>query len=262
MFELTDRCALITGAASGLGRAFAIAFAAHGANVLCVDLDEDVHKTVSAITQTGGKATASVSDVADEMSVSELAQKVAHTFGVLHILVNNAGIATPPNRLLEVDVRDWDRVIAVNLRSVFLCSKAMLPMLLLSKDASVVNLSSFLGLKGLYPGFPVTAIPYAASKAAIDGFTRQFAIEYAREGIRVNGIAPGWHGGTRLGRERRVSATPDDLARFESFLSSSIPMGHRGTPEDLTGLAIYLASSASSYVTGQIFAHDGGLTAA
>jgi NAD(P)-dependent dehydrogenase (short-subunit alcohol dehydrogenase family) len=262
MFELTDRCALITGAASGLGRAFAVALAQHGANVLCVDVDEAVYETAAEIVQRGGKALASVSDVADETAVSDLAHEVAHSFGVLHVLINNAGIATPPKRLLEVDVRDWDRVMAVNLRSVFLCSKAMLPMLLMSGDASVINVSSFLGSKGLYPGIPVTAIPYAASKAGIDGFTRQCAIEYAREGIRVNAIAPGWHGGTRLGRERRASATPDDLARFEDFLSASIPMGRRGTPEDLTGLAIYLASSASKYVTGQVFAHDGGLTAA
>jgi NAD(P)-dependent dehydrogenase (short-subunit alcohol dehydrogenase family) len=178
------------------------------------------------------------------------------------ILVNNAGIATAPGRTHEIAVADWDRALAVNLRSMFLVTRVLLPMMMSSRSGSIINLSSFLGLVGLYPGFPITAIPYAASKAGVVGFTRQIAIEYAAEGIRANAIAPGWHGGTNLGRERRATATPEEGKRFEAFIAGSVPMQRRGTPDDLCGVLLYLASDASKYMTGQVFAHDGGITAA
>ena len=262
VFSLQGRNIVVTGAAEGLGRTFALAFAGRGAFVACVDIDPAVEETSARITKNGGRAMAITADVSSEAAVLAMAAKLEAQIDTLHVLVNNAGIAVPPGRLLDVSVANWDRVIATNLRSVFLCSKALLPMLLRSKDASIINLSSFLALVGLYPGFEITAIPYAASKAGVDGFTRQLAIEYARNGLRVNAIAPGWHGGTRLGRERQASSDPATIKRFNDFIESSIPMGHMGTPDDLTGLAIYLASSASRYVTGQTFAHDGGLTAA
>ena len=262
MFGLANRTALVTGAASGLGRAFALKLAARGATLACVDIDPAVSDTVSAITLHGGRASAFVADLTQPGSVEELAGAVAAENDGLDVLVNNAGIAIPPARLPEITVSDWDRVISANLRSVFLVSQALLPLLLRRETASVINVSSFLGLVGLFPGYPATAIPYAASKAGVMGFTRQFAIEYAQEGLRVNAVAPGWHGGTQLGRERRATATAEELNRHEAFLKTSIPMGRRGTPDELTGLIVYLASDESRYVTGQIFAHDGGLTAA
>ena len=146
------------------------------------------------------------------------------------VLINNAGVASVPGRLLDVPIAEWDRVVAVNLRGPFLCARALLPLMLESEHASIINISSFLGLVGTYPGFPITAMPYSASKAGIVGFTRQLAMEYAREGLRVNAIAPGWHGGTNLGRARRAVATNAETARFEDYLKTSIPMGHRATP--------------------------------
>ncbi|MDF2114902.1 SDR family NAD(P)-dependent oxidoreductase [Roseiarcaceae bacterium H3SJ34-1] len=262
IFSLRGRNIVVTGAAEGLGRTFALAFARRGAFVACVDIDPAVEETCALIEKNGGKALPLMADVSNEAAVTTMAAQLEASADTLHVLVNNAGIAIPPGRLLDVSVANWDRVIATNLRSVFLCSKALLPMLLRSKDASIINLSSFLALVGLYPGFEITAIPYASSKAGVDGFTRQLAIEYARDGLRVNAIAPGWHGGTRLGRERQASSEPAVIKRFNDFIQGSIPMGHMGTPDDLTGLAVYLASSASRYVTGQTFAHDGGLTAA
>ena len=261
-FDLSNRTALVTGAASGLGRAFALRLASLGAALACVDIDPAVAGTVAAIVGHGGRASAYVADLTQPGAVTELAGTVAADHGGLDVLVNNAGIAIPPARLPDVAVSDWDRVIAANLRSVFLVSQAFLPLLLRRETASVINVSSFLGLVGLFPGYPATAIPYAASKAGVIGFPRQFAIEYAREGLRVNAVAPGWHGGTRLGRERRATATQAELERHEAFLQASIPMGRRGTPDELTGLVVYLASDESRYVTGQVFAHDGGLTAA
>ena len=262
LFDLSDRTVLVTGAASGLGRAFALRLSSLGATLACVDIDPAVSGTASAIAERGGRASAYVADLAQPGSVTELAGAVAADHDGLDVLVNNAGIAIPPARLPDVAVADWDRVIAANLRSVFLVSQAFLPMLLRRQTASVINVSSFLGLVGLFPGYPATAIPYAASKAGVIGFTKQFAIEYAQEGLRVNAIAPGWHGGTQLGRERRATASAEELERHEAFLKASIPVGRRGTPDELTGLVVYLASDESRYVTGQVFAHDGGLTAA
>jgi NAD(P)-dependent dehydrogenase (short-subunit alcohol dehydrogenase family) len=230
--------------------------------VVCADIDDQSARMAAAeIKRAGGDAVAMKVDVADEDSVGKLAQSVLGEFSRLDVLINNAGVASVPARLLDLPLQEWDRVTAVNLRGLFLCTKAFLPMLLENETASVVNLSSILAMKGTYPGFPVTAIGYGTTKAGVIGFTRQLAMEYASEGLRVNAIAPGWHMGTNLGRERRASATAEELAHFESYLKGTIPMGRFGTPDDLSGLVIYLASDASRYVTGQIFAHDGGITA-
>jgi NAD(P)-dependent dehydrogenase (short-subunit alcohol dehydrogenase family) len=245
-FSLDGRTAVVTGAASGLGRAFALALA-------------DVQATAAQI---GDRAMAVVADLATVEEVERAAQCVLEwRSGAVDVLINNAGLATVPGRLLDVPVEDWDRVMGANLRSVFLCTRALLPALLASGRGSIINMSSFLGVVGLYPGTAITAIPYAASKAAIIGFTRQLAIEYAAEGLRVNAIAPGWHGGTRLARERAATASTADMAQFEAFIKSSVPMGRRGTPDELVGLVLYLASGASAYLTGQVLAHDGGITA-
>ncbi len=262
-FEIQGRRAVVTGAASGLGRAFALALGEAGAKLVGVDRDRDgLNETGEMARASGAEMSVIVADVSDASAVESMSAQIAGESDRVDILVNNAGIATPPGRTHEISVADWDRAMAVNLRSMFLVTRLLLPMLLRSRSGSIVNLSSFLGLVGAYPGFPITAIPYAASKAAVIGFARQLAIEYAAEGIRANAIAPGWHGGTNLGRERRASATAEDGRRFEAFIAESVPMRRRGTPGDLCGLLLYLASDASLYMTGQVFAHDGGLTAA
>ena len=262
MFDLKGRVALVTGAGGGLGRSFSEALAARGAHVVCADVDADAAgATAARIMAAGGEATATRVDVAEADSVEAMARFVRESGRGLDVLINNAGVASIPGRLLDVPIAEWDRVVAINLRGPFLCARALLPVLLEGEAGSIINVSSFLGLVGTYPGFPITSMPYSASKAGVVGFTRQLAMEYAREGLRVNAIAPGWHGGTDLGRARRAVATNAETARFEDYLKVSIPMGHRARPEDLSGLVVYLASDASSYVTGQIFAHDGGLTA-
>ena len=199
--------------------------------------------------------------MADERAVAEAVTGTVSTFGTIDVLINNAGITTLPMRTHEIPVADWDRLMAINLRGTFLVTRAVLPVMLAAKRGSIINISSIYGLTGFYPGFAAGLANYAASKAAVIGLTRQCAVEYARDGIRVNAIAPGYHAGTNLGHEGRAGASPEKIAQLEGAIHAAIPMGRRGTPDELEGLAIYLAGDASSYVTGQVFAHDGGWTA-
>src|SRR5690606_29261140 len=156
-------------------------------------------------------------------------------------------------RVHELDVADWDSVIAVNLRGTFLFTRAALRQMLPGPGA-IINVASIAGLRGYWPGFPSLGAHYAAAKAGLVGFTRQAAAEYAGDNIRINAIAPGWHGGTDLIAGRRATAPPAEIQRFEDELRRRIPMGRRGQPEELVGLVVYLASDAASYITGQLIA--------
>jgi NAD(P)-dependent dehydrogenase (short-subunit alcohol dehydrogenase family) len=262
LFDLSGKVALVTGAGSGLGRAFAQGLASAGARVIAADRNREwAEETVTLIG--GGNASLAIHvDVADEESVADMAARAKEACGTVDILVNNAGIATVPARAHEIRVEDWDRLIAINLRGVFLCSRATIPLMLAAGQGSIINIASIIGLVGHYPGQAAVGSNYAAAKSGVVGFTRQIAVEYARDGIRANAIAPGWHGGTRLGDERRATARPEEIAAFEAAIRAQTPMGRRGSPDELQGLCIYLASDASRYVTGQVFAHDGGWTAA
>lgn len=262
LFDLSGKAALVTGAGSGLGRAFAQGLAASGARVFCVDRDRGRAEETAALLNEGrNDAVALAADIADPDAVAAMAEEAARIEPRLDILINNAGIATVPMRTHEMPVADWDRLMAINLRGVFLVSRALIPRMLQSGGGSIINIASIVGLVGNYPGFAMNGANYAAAKAGVIGLTRQMAAEYAKDGIRANAIAPGWHGGTRLADERKATATPEDIARFEETILKGTPMGRRGSPEELQGLAIYLASDASRYVTGQVFTQDGGWTA-
>lgn len=254
--------AIVTGGGSGLGRMFALALAQAGARVGCVELDaERGEETISLIREAGGNADFYPTDVGDEASVNAAVSGFLADAGGCDILINNAGISTVPARAHEIAVADWDRLMRINMRGAFLMARAVLPAMLSARRGSIINIASVIGLVGVYPDFPVISAAYASSKAGIAGFTKQLAMEYAKDGIRVNAIAPGWHGGTHLAREYRAVATPQVIARFEEHIQSSVPMGRRGNMQELSGLVLYLASDASTYVTGQVIAHDGGLTA-
>ncbi len=262
MFDLTGKVSLVTGAGSGLGRTFARTMAAHGAVSLCADRDLGrAEETVTMITASGGRAAAFKADVSLPADVDAMFDRIKGEHRRLDILFNNAGVISVPKRTHEVTVEEWTQVLSINLTGVFLCTRGAIPLMLAGAGGSIVNIASAVGLVGMYPGFPAAVVNYAASKGGIVGLTRQVAAEYAKDGIRVNAIAPGFHAGTRLGEIRRATATPDDIKAFEKLVHDSTPMGRMGRLEELEGLAIYLASDASSYVTGQVFAHDGGLTA-
>ena len=258
IFRLDSKVAVVTGAGFGLGRSFALGLAAFGATVICADKNLDgADETASLVKQSRGKAEPLHVDVSGEASVDDMWKRIAADYPRVDILINNAGINTNTPRTHEYSVADWDRVMAVNLRGVFLTTRKALA-LMLPGPGSIINISSIAGLRGYYPGFASMSVSYSAAKAGIVGFTRQVAAEYAKEKIRVNAIAPGWHGGTALGAERRAAAGPEGAKQFEEALHARIPMKHRGVPDDLVGLVVYLASDASHYVTGQVIAHDGG----
>lgn len=258
LFRMDGKVAVVTGAGFGLGRSFALGLAAHGAHVVCQDRNKErVEETVGLIRQSRLSGEPLVGDVSDENSVAINWAEIAARHQRIDILINNAGIATVPVRTHEFSVEDWDRLMAVNLRGVFLTTRAALRMML-PGPGSIINIASVAALRGYYPGFPALPVNYSAAKAGVVGFTMQVAAEYAKEHIRVNAIAPGWHGGTDLGAARRATLPAEDIAKFEQSIASRVPMGHRAKPDDLVGLAVYLASDASHYLTGQVIAHDGG----
>lgn len=265
LFRLDGKVAVVTGAGNGLGRSFALGLAAFGATVVCADRNlEGAEETASLAKQSRLAAEPLHNDVADEASVERAWREIKERYGRVDILINNAGISTASGRTHEFSTADWDRLMAINLRGVFLSTRAALGLMLPGarppdqQTGSIVNIASVAALRGYYPGFVSLQVSYSTAKAGLIGFTRQVAAEYAKEKIRVNAIAPGWHGGTALAAERRAVATPEQMAAFERELMKRIPMGHRGVPDDLVGLAVYLASDASHYVTGQVIAHDGG----
>lgn len=261
-FDLSGRMAVVTGAAEGLGRGFALHLAACGASVACLDINRaGAEQVAQDIVCLGGTARGYPIDVSDDASVGNVVGKVALELGTCDILVNNAGIATRPLQAHLLPAADWDRLMAVNMRGTFLMTKALLPTMMERRRGSIINIASFIGELGVYPGFAVSTVAYAASKAGIIGFTRQLAAEYAKDGVRANAVGPGWHAGTRLGREREEVASGAEMETFFRYIDASVPMGRRGSIDELSGLVLYLASDLSSYVTGQAFFHDGGRTA-
>jgi NAD(P)-dependent dehydrogenase (short-subunit alcohol dehydrogenase family) len=265
IFDLSGKVALITGASRGLGRAFAEAMAEYGADVACVGRDTaKLAETIKLIGKYGRHTAAINADVTQEADVRRMVDEAVARFGKIDIFFNNAGITTPPHRIHELATEDWDNVINTNLRGMFLGLKYVLPVMIKNRGGSIINISSIAGLRAEVP--EVAPASYGASKAAIMNLTQVAAMEYVRDGIRVNCIAPGMHK-SDLGRPRGKKATGGPEAvegmvlNIEDYCREWIPMGRQAEANELKGLAVLLASNASSNITGQIFIEDGGQSA-
>ena len=262
LFSLEGKVALVTGAALGLGRSFAQTLAEAGADVAISDIDKDhLDETEGILKATGRKVLKIHADVSSPGDVGRMVDESVSTLGQLNVAVNNAGIITKPVRFHEMPFEDWNRVISVNLTGVFLCMQKEIELMLKQgKGGSVINISSVLGLVGLDPHL-MPRVNYIASKHGLAGLTKQGAVEYAEYGIRVNAIAPSWFSGTSLSRDRDKVQSSEEKALREERIVALTPMKRRGQIEELQGLLLFLASDASSYTTGQVFASDGGWTA-
>jgi len=247
-FDLADRVAIITGGGKGIGKVYAKEFAKAGARVVAADIDgaaaEDV---VNEINASGGQAIAMATDVSDEASTAQLAQMTKEHFGQIDILVNNASLmSTLPRRSwLEIPIEEWDRVMAVNVRGLFLCCRAAVPHMRERKYGKIVNISS----SRVWEGVP-NRLHYTTSKAGVIGFTRALCREVGEHGITVNAVTPGY----TLSETQQQTSSGNYLA----MQSEGRAMARAQYPEDLVGAVMFLSSAASDYITGQTLNVDGG----
>ena len=248
---LQDKVALVTGGTSGIGRATAIAFGAAGAKVVFSGRrDAEGEKTAKLIREIGAECLYVHSDASKEEDIKALVQKTVATYGRLDYAFNNAGSDGSFKPLHEQLIEDFDNLMAINVRGLFLCMKYEIGQMLSQGAGVIVNNSSMGGLIG-FPGVS----PYIASKHAVMGLTRSAALDYAKQGIRVNAINPGLIATEMIARlVDQVGSTADNLA-------STVPMGRMGQAEEIAQAVVFLCSDASSYITGQPLVVDGGFTA-
>jgi NAD(P)-dependent dehydrogenase (short-subunit alcohol dehydrogenase family) len=248
--KLYGKTALITGGAGGIGRATALLFASEGAAVAIVDLNQEAgQKVAREISTAGGRAIFERADVTCSADCRRVVERTVHEFGGIHILFNNAGIIRRAS-VVEISEEDWDAVMAVNVKSVFLMCREVIPIMARAEGGSIVNTASGWGLAG-----GPRAVAYCASKGAVVVMTKAMAIDHGRQKIRVNCICPGDTDTAMLRNEARQLGEAED-----HFLSGSAnrPLGRVGKPEEIARAVLYLASDAASFVTGAVMVVDGG----
>ncbi|MBW1672300.1 MAG: SDR family oxidoreductase [Deltaproteobacteria bacterium] len=261
LFSLHGKVALVTGAARGFGKFFSIAMAEAGADLVCADKDgKMLLETVHLVENLGQSVLGVEADVSDPENVEKLADQILKKFNKLDIAVNNAGIIHKPYSFHNIPLDEWQRVIAVDLSGVFLCMQKEIRIMIKQNRGSIINIASVAGLIGSGPSLMPRA-SYVAAKHGVIGLTKQAALEYAQNGIRVNVIAPGWFEGTDITRERLSNQKIEISKERDQKVIELTPMKRRGQLAELKGILLYLASNASSFTTGQTFVIDGGWTA-
>jgi len=242
---LSEQITVITGAGRGIGRAIALRFAKAGAHVACVSRTaENAEKVAAEVRSLGGKAWSYAVDVADPKAVARAAEKILAEAGKVDILINNAGV-TRDGLLMRMSEEDWDAVLNTNLRGAFSFTKAFSRAMIKQRSGRIINLASVIGLIG-----NAGQCNYAASKAALIGFTKSVAKELGSRGITCNALAPGFI-------ETDMTAALNEQARAE--IIKRIPLNTLGQPEDIAEAALFLASPAARYITGQVLTVDGGM---
>jgi NAD(P)-dependent dehydrogenase (short-subunit alcohol dehydrogenase family) len=250
MGRLEGKIAVITGAGGGMGREAALLFAEEGASVCAADIDGDAAQQTAA---GAGNSLAVQVDVADAASVRAMYEATTERFGGIDVLYNNAGISPADDDSILITEEDaWDRVQNVNAKGVYLCCKHGIPYLLERGGGSVINVASFVALVGA----ATSQISYTASKGAVLSMSRELAVQFARQGVRVNALCPG-----PVETPLLLRIFGDDPAAYERR-RIHLPMGRLAKPREIVNAALFLASDESSYVNGATFLVDGGLTAA
>lgn len=245
MSQLANQIAVVTGAGRGIGRAIALKFAAEGADVACVSrTQENSEKVAGEIRALGRKAWSHAVDVGNAAAVHAAAEKILADCGRVDILVNNAGV-TRDDLILRMSEADWDTVLDTNLKGAFLFTKAFSRALLKQRSGRIINVASVIGLIG-----NAGQSNYAASKAGLIGFTKSVARELASRGITANVLAPGFI---------ETDMTAGFKEDMRAGVLKQIPLGSLGQPDDVAGVAVFLAGPAARYITGQVLAVDGGM---
>jgi NAD(P)-dependent dehydrogenase (short-subunit alcohol dehydrogenase family) len=248
--SFAGKVAFVTGAANGIGRAAALAFAHEGASVVAADVSEQGNQdTARMIEEAGGRALAVRCDVSRAGDVKAALDRAVETFGRLDFALNNAGVEQPITATADLAEKDWDRIVDINLRGVFLCMRHEIPLMLKQGGGVIVNTSSGAGVKGF-----AGQAAYCAAKHGVVGLTRATALDYAKANIRVNAVCPGiietpmmdrFSGGTPEGRERVIAQEP---------------VGRMGKPEEIASAVLWLCSDAAAFMVGHAMVMDGGQT--
>jgi NAD(P)-dependent dehydrogenase (short-subunit alcohol dehydrogenase family) len=251
MNRLTDKVALVTGSAGGIGRGIAIKFAQEGAKVGVLDLTADAgQNVVEEIEHFGGQALALGADISQEADVETAVQELRAAFGPINVVVNNAAVM-PSGRLHETDPDDFDRCLSVNLRGTYLICRAVIPEMLERKEGSIIHMASVTAILGL-PGLAA----YSATKGALVALARAMSTDYARHGIRINAVSPGTIDSPML---HDFIANQSDQAYFRRAFDEMHPIGRVGTIDEVANVFVFLASDEASFVTGANYEVDGGL---